>query len=111
MTDWLRGEIWSCIIPGAYGKPRPVVICQNSRFGAHTSVSVLPLTSHVHDTPLYRCTLEPGDGTGLDIVSQIMIDKLNTVPVEKLGEKIGTVPTTVMQQVDRNLAVFLGIAA
>ncbi|MCH8538995.1 MAG: type II toxin-antitoxin system PemK/MazF family toxin [Alkalimonas sp.] len=54
--------------------------------------------------------MEPGKKNGLVKRSQIMIDKATTIPREKAGKPIGNVELPMMLEVERCLAVFLGIA-
>ncbi len=50
---------------GDYGKPRPALIVHSDVHAEHPSITVLPLTSELHDMPLLRITVEPGKNTGL----------------------------------------------
>ena len=54
-----RGDLVTVSLPGAYGKPRPALIIQSNLFDDHPSVTVLPITSELRETPLFRITLEP----------------------------------------------------
>ncbi|MCF8136468.1 MAG: type II toxin-antitoxin system PemK/MazF family toxin [Desulfotignum sp.] len=45
------------IVPGDYGKPRPAVILQSDLFEEHPSVVILPVTSTLQETPLFRIRL------------------------------------------------------
>lgn len=98
------------IVPGAYGKPRPAVVVQSNYFGEHPSVSILPITSELRATPLFRVDLAPSEKNGLQVPSQIMIDKIQTVPAEKIGQTIGNLDDTTMLAVTRSLALWLGFA-
>ncbi|WP_081738226.1 type II toxin-antitoxin system PemK/MazF family toxin [Photorhabdus khanii] len=55
-------------------------------------------------------TIKPFPETNLEKLSQVMIDKAMTVPKEKAGAVFGKLDYATMQQVDRCLALFLGIA-
>ena len=80
-----RGERWT-VSGGTYAqKPRPALIIQDDLFAASDSITFLPLTSQLTDAPLLRLTVEPGQLTGLEEVSQIMVDKLTTVRRANLG--------------------------
>jgi mRNA interferase MazF len=46
--------------------------------------------------------------TGLERVSQIMVDKLTTVLRANLGQRTGRIDSTTMVAVEQSLAVFLG---
>jgi mRNA interferase MazF len=104
-----RGELVVVAVSGDYGKPRPALVIQSDAFDSLPSVTVLLLTSELHDAPLLRITLKPGKGTGLLNASQIMIDKAQTVPRQKIGQCIGRVDVATMCKVDRALAAFLGL--
>ena len=98
-------------LPGDYGKPRPALVVQADLFNStHRGITLLPLTSSVVDAPLFRMTIDPSRGNGLTRVSQIMVDKLITVPRDRVGAAIGRLEDEVMLRVGRALAVWLGIA-
>jgi mRNA interferase MazF len=104
-----RGDLVTVVTSGDYGKPRPALIVQADAHAEHPSVTVLPLTSELHDAPSLRITVEPGEATGLRLRSQIMIDKATTIPRAKAGNRIGQLDQTTMTEVSRALMAFLGI--
>lgn len=105
-----RGDVVTVAVQGDYGKPRPAVIVQSDLFNeTHPSITVLPLTTSIVDAPLLRLTIDPGRENGLNRVSQVMIDKLLTLPREKIGQAIGRLDDDVMIRVTRALAMWLGI--
>jgi mRNA interferase MazF len=65
-----RGDLVTIALPGSYGKPRPALIIQSDLFDEHPSMTILPVTSELRDTPLFRITVEPDDGNGLRKRSQ-----------------------------------------
>jgi mRNA interferase MazF len=93
-------------------KPNPVACNTNGpyNFDEHPSVTILPVTGEFRDTPLFRITVKPSDVNGLRKPSQVMIDKPQTVPREKIGETLGRLDDDVMLAVNRTLAIFLGFA-
>lgn len=97
-------------LQGDFGKPRPALVIQADSFSALSSVTVLPLTSRMVDASLLRVTLEPSAENGLQKPSQVMVDKAVTVMRDKLGPPFGRIDAEVLIQVERCLAVFLGIA-
>ncbi|MCO4238648.1 MULTISPECIES: type II toxin-antitoxin system PemK/MazF family toxin [Micrococcaceae] len=104
-----RGELWT-VSGGTYAqRPRPALIIQDDLFAASESITLLPLTSQLTDAPLLRLTVEPGQLTGLERVSQIMVDKLTTVRRANLGLRMGRVDAKTMVAVEQSLAVFLGL--
>ncbi|MGH2746502.1 MAG: type II toxin-antitoxin system PemK/MazF family toxin [Actinomycetota bacterium] len=106
-----RGEIWTAAGGSGYaGKPRPVVILQDDRFDVTQSVTVCAFTTDPTDAPLIRLPIEPNEMNGLSAPSQLMVDKLTTVPKSKLGERIGRLGDEDMVRLGRAVVVFLGLA-
>lgn len=105
-----RGDLVTVSLQGDFGKPRPALVIQSDLFAEHPSITVLPVTSDLRDTPLFRIDIEPDDKTGLRQPSQVMVDKASTLPKDKIGKPFGRLKQADMQAVDRALAVFLGIA-
>lgn len=96
------------VTSGDYGKPRPALIVQSDAYAEHPSITVLPLTSELHDMPLLRVTVEPGEATGLRLRSQVMVDKATTIARVKAGSRIGRLDEATLVNVSRALATFLG---
>jgi mRNA interferase MazF len=106
-----RGDIVTIAAPGDYGKPRPALIIQADVFNdIHGSITVVPLTRTIIDAPLFRITLDPSRQNGLNCVSQIMVDKVLTLPREKIGKRVGRLGNTLMIRVGRALCVWLGMS-
>jgi mRNA interferase MazF len=105
-----RGDLVTVAIQGAYGKPRPALVIQSDLFAEHPSVTILPVTSELRDTPLFRIGVAPSAENGLRKPSQVMVDKPQSVPREKVGVVIGHLDDEAMLAVNRALAVFLGFA-
>jgi len=95
---------------GDFGKPRPALVIQADLFAAHSSVTVLPVTSTIVNAPLLRISIQPDLENGLQKPSQIMIDKALTVKRDKIGQAFGAVSADTLVEIERCLAVFLGIA-
>jgi mRNA interferase MazF len=105
-----RGDLLTIALQGDLGKPRPALVIQSDLFDAHPSVTVLPLTSQLHDAPLFRLTVQPRAANGLREASQVMVDKPSSVLRERLGPVFGCLDDETMLAVNRALAVFLGLA-
>ncbi len=105
-----RGDLVTIAVQGDFGKPRPALVIQSDYFSAHGSVTVLPLTSTRVDAPLLRVTVQPDADNGLQAVSQVMVDKALTIRRERIGPTFGRLDADTLLQVERCLAVFLGIA-
>jgi len=106
-----RGDLVTVASRGAYsGKPRPAVIVQSDLFADLASVTICLLTTKCIEAPLVRLELEPDTDNGLAQPCQVVIDKLMTVPGSWVGQHIGRLARDELLQVDRALALFLGIA-
>jgi mRNA interferase MazF len=104
-----RGDLVTVAVSGDYGKPRPALVIQSDAFDQHPSVIVLPLTTELHDAPLFRVTVNATEETGLRGPSQIMVDKATTVPRLKIGSPIGRVTASTMAAVNEALRGFLDL--
>jgi mRNA interferase MazF len=104
-----RGEVVAVVLPGAYGKPRPALIVQDDAFEELPSVTVLPITSDLRDLPPLRISIPAGPESGLRRPSQLLIDKIMTVPRTKLGPRIGSLDGATMKSVELALGRFIGI--
>lgn len=107
-----RGTIVVVAARGAYtGKPRPALIVQSDLFNpTHSSVTICPITSDIVDAPLFRLTLPPGSRTGLAVVSQVMLDKIVSVPRAAITREIGECSPQELGGADECLARWLGLA-
>jgi mRNA interferase MazF len=105
-----RGAIYTAAARGPYtGKPRPVVILQDDRFDATASITICPFTTNPVEAPLIRLPIDPSEGTGLEQPSQLMIDKVTTMPRSSLGERLGRLRDDELVALNRALIVFLGL--
>jgi mRNA interferase MazF len=107
-----RGEVWTAAGGSDYaGKPRPVVIVQDDRFGETNSITVCLFTTDQAISPLFRVAVEATELNSLRNVSWLMADKLTTLPRDKLGRRIGRLDDATMLRLNRALTVFLGLAS
>jgi mRNA interferase MazF len=106
-----RGEIWTLAGGQDYaGKPRQVLILQDDRFDATTSVTVCAFTTNATNAPLFRLIVEPSETNGLRTSSRLMVDKITTVSRTKIGTYVGRLEDQDMLRLNRDVLVFLGIA-
>ena len=106
----MRGDFVTIAMQGDFGKPRPALVIQADQFSEHASATVLPVTSTLVPAPLLRITIEPSGENGLQKPSQVMVDKAMTVKRDKVGPAFGRIDADALVEVERCLAVFLGIA-
>ena len=105
-----RGEFVTIALSGDFGKPRPALILQADQFTGTATVTVLLVSSTLVEAPLLRVTVHPNAQNGLRRPSQVMVDKAMTVKREKLGQVFGRIDSEALLEIERCLAVFLGIA-
>ncbi len=108
--SWSRGELVTAVVPGDFGKPRPVVIVQADAFSEHhASITVCPLTTHLTGLRLFRIMVAPDKRNGLDEPSEVMVDKLNSLRRERIGGPIGHLSALDMRAVDEALRRWLAL--
>lgn len=105
-----RGDLVLVSAPGDYGKPRPALIIQSDLFQEHPSATLCLVSSHLRQTPLFRYEVEPTNENGLSATSQIQIDKLMTVPRQKIGPIIGRLSPKQMNEITKLLVLWVGVA-
>jgi mRNA interferase MazF len=87
------------------------VIVQEDSFDATASITVCAFTSDPTDTPLFRLLVEPTETNGLRVASRLMVDKVTTVPKDRLGEKVGRLDDADVLRLNQAVLVFLGLAS
>ena len=106
------GEIWTVAGGKDYaGKPRPVVIIQDDRFHRTDSVTVCPFTTDPTEAALFRVVVEPSESNGLRAICRLMVDKITTIPMSRVGRRVGRLSDEDMVRLNRAALVFFGIAA
>ena len=106
----MRGDFVTIALQGDFGKPRPALVIQANQFDEHATITVLLVSSTLVDAPLFRITVQPSAENGLQKPSQVMIDKAMTVKRDKVGQTFGRIDADTLVEIERCLAVFLGIA-
>ena len=105
-----RGEIWTVAGAKAYAaKPRPAVILQDDRFDATESITICVMTTDPTEAPLFRVPIAPNERNGLNTLSRLMVDKITTVPKNKLGHRIGHFDAKDIERVNQAILIFLGL--
>ena len=107
--DVTRGDIVTVALRGDQGKPRPALVVQADLFHALSAVTVLPLTGTVVPAFLLRVTVEPTVANGLTRTSQVMVDEIQTPSRNHVGAVVGRLDAALMRDVERALALFLGL--
>jgi mRNA interferase MazF len=114
----LRGEIrWVDLDPahgGEANKQRPAVIV--SKDGANTTaarlghgvVTVIPISSSIDRVHPFQVLL-PAAETGLDLDSKAQAEQVRSVSVERVMNRIGSVPAPLMLEVNDALRLHLAL--
>jgi mRNA interferase MazF len=106
-----RGDVVVIATRGAYTrKPRPALVVQSDLYNdTHASITICPLTSDCVDAPLFRIAMPPGQRTGLKVSSQVMVDKVVSVPRESVGRVLGRCSGEELDAVDGALRAWLSL--
>ncbi|EQD65098.1 PemK-like protein [mine drainage metagenome] len=103
-----RGDLVTVSLPGDYGKPRPALVVQSDLLEELDSIVLCPVTSLLRNAA-FRVTIEPNPSNGLRTLSQVMVDKLSTLPRAKISEPFGRLGDERMKAVDRALLLVMGL--
>lgn len=104
-----RGDVVTVVLASEYGKPRPAVIVQSDIFQTKDSVVVVPMTTDLRpNSVLFRKRVIPSEANGLELESEMMIDKISAIPRAKVGKTIGRLQPEEMADLKETLALFLG---
>jgi len=105
-----RGDVVVCAMSGDYGKPRPAVIIQSDLFNpTHASIVVCPITSHIVEAPLFRIDIPSNSETGLKKNSQVMVDKLTAIRVDRIESSIGSLGIKQREALDKAVRLWLHV--
>lgn len=114
----LRGEIRIVDLDparsGEADKRRPAVIVSNDGANATAArlgrgvLTVIPVTSNVGRVYPFQA-LMPAAETGLDRDSKAQAEQVRSVSVDRVADKIGTVPPQLMADIDDALRLHLSL--
>ncbi|MGA7156378.1 MAG: type II toxin-antitoxin system PemK/MazF family toxin [Acidobacteriaceae bacterium] len=104
-----RGDVVTVVLASEFGKPRPAVIVQSDLFATGESVVVIPMTSDLRPhAVLFRKRIDPSAANGLQLASDLMIDKISAISRARVGKTIGRITHEEMAEMTAALALFLG---
>jgi mRNA interferase MazF len=104
-----RGDIIILAPPSPFNKPRPGLIIQAEVFAEKETVTVALISSDPAYTNGFRVPIQPSVRNGLRKPSEIMIDNLQTIRLDRIGGFAGEAEPEVMRQVDIALRLFLSL--
>ena len=113
-----RGDIHSIDLEPVRGseasKVRPAVIISNDAANATADrlgrgvVTVVPVTSNVSRIYAFQVGL-PADATGLPRDSKAQAEQIRSVAVERVGDRLGTLPDDLMRDLEDAVRLHLGL--
>ena len=105
-----RGDVVVVALPGDLGKPRPAVIVQTDILNEHLrTVLLCPLSSFSSDPSFFRVKVQPDAENGLQLPSEIMVEKLQAANCSKVGKVIGRLDEDTMRDLARSMIIALGL--
>lgn len=110
--SWRRGDLVTVAAKGHYtGKPRPALVVQATEtLPYRDSVTICLLTADVIEASLFRVRVEPAPANGLKQASDVMADKVMTVPRAVLSSKpFGRLSGADLERVDAALRFWLAL--
>ena len=81
---------------------------QSDNFSYLDSVLTIGLTSELDADAWFRPLIEPSPENGLRHVSQVMVDKLQAIPLPRIRDRVGALSDENMTEVDKALILLLG---
>ena len=98
--------------PGVEGGLRPCVVvsCNESNHSRAPQITVCPLSSKIKKIPVH-VVIQPLDVSGyhLRTVSDLLPEDIQTIPKLAVRGTIGFINKNVMEEIDRKLAMQLGL--
>lgn len=95
-------------------KTRPAVVVSNDQANATAQrlgcgvVTVVPLTSNTQRVASFQVLLESA-ATGLSLDSKAQIEQMRAVAIERIGSRIGSVPSGILPQIDAAIRLHLAL--
>ncbi len=113
-----RGEIVTVNLDPARGseasKARPAVVVSNDAANATATrlgrgaITVVPVTSNVARIYPFQVLLPAGQ-TGLTRDSKAQAEQIRSVPVDRIGTRVGQLPPALITELDQALRVHLSL--
>lgn len=108
-----RGEIWIADLGTNVGTEqngiRPVVIIQNDIANKYApTVIVAPLTSKINHRKLPTHVEVPAGQNNLNVDSVILLEQIRTIDKSRLKEKISTVNSDILKQIENAVEIATG---
>lgn len=111
-----RGDIYyadlSPVVGSEQGGVRPVLIVQNDVGNRYSpTVIAAAITSHREKTKLPTHIEVQGVECGLSKDSVVLLEQIRTIDKRRLKERMGTLDSECMNQIDRALSISFGLGS
>lgn len=111
-----RGDIYyadlSPVVGSEQGGTRPVLIVQNDVGNKYSpTVIAAAITSQKYKTQLPTHISVHADHCGLQKDSIVLLEQVRTIDKKRLKERMGNLPETEMNKINRALSVSFGLGA
>jgi len=108
-----RGDIYYAdlnpVVGSEQGEYRPVLVVQNNLGNKHSpTVIAVPITGRLKKNPLPTHVFLP-KSCGLDKDSLVLTEQIRAIDRSRLGNYIGFAGKGAMSQIDRALAISIGL--
>ena len=105
-----RGDFVLVVGSGDYGKPRPALVIQSDLYNdTHHSVTICLVTSTLVDAPLFRIPIKPLKRNGLNVISHVMVDKVQAARRDRIKSVIGSASLAEMRAVDVAIRAWMSL--
>ena len=108
-----RGDIWRADFSPTRGHEqrghRPALVVSDDRFNDSAAGLVLLCSLTTTERPGIPWHIAVGDDAGLPERSFIMCEQVRSASKQRLSDRIGTVPASVMQKVEDRLQVLMAL--
>ncbi len=106
MKSLERGDVVTALF--FKDKPRPGVVVRANRYAESENVTLCPLTGTLAGGPL-RVRVMPGT-SGLERESEILPYRITTLPAHRVGDAIGHLSNTELQEMEAVLQDWLELS-
>ena len=101
-----RGEIWWADLSGPAGRRPVVLLSRDEAYAFRELVTIAPVTTRIRGIPV-ELALGKSEGLPRDCVANL--DSINTIHKRQLAERICTLPSNKMRDLDKAIKFALGI--
>lgn len=103
-----QGDIVVGVIPGSYGKVRPLVVVQHPNNLTESTI-ICPLTTYADNSLSFRVPILPSTENGLYEKSTVMVEKITAISNKHIKERIGQLESQCIFNIKYVIREILGL--